>query len=152
MPCADGPPVTSQIFEDHGIVTVSYAATKDGAPPALPKPPANAKVLSYEIALPLPKPIQNASGSGWRYSASGSFSMLEDRMSDPSTGMDYGRFPFRTIQTELAEESGFTGPINPPVINAELVTTPFYPVNLSDPDFYWPQALCITTGFFSANI
>ena len=152
LPCADGEPVVSRVHQDYGVVQRTFAATKNGAPPLLPKPAANETLLSSVTHLPLPIPIQDGTGSGWKYTATGVQEILETEPSTPGTGFDYGRWPFRTAMDDLAENAGFTGPIHPPVINAELVTMPFYPIQLENPDFYWPQALCITTGFFTADI
>lgn len=142
--CDGGGPVTIQVHDPYRVRRVSYSGTSLGRPQVMPRPAVGDSVLSHTHSQGLPVPVQG--GYGWVYTALGAFTVVESGVAPDWSSLEYEcpRYPARMepMATEM-ESAGF--PYEP----GGTLSTPRQTVQLTSPAYQWPQALTITSDFFS---
>ena len=148
LPTADGVPIKISVFKPYVVQRVSYAASKLGEPPVVPKPAATDKVISHTHIMPLPTPFQSGYGSGFVYTVAGAFEIIDAFASSPDVGYDFPRTPYRIepMDSEAAAAGYPTG------FETQLQTFLPADVVLSNPDYVFPSAMVMPSAFFSDKI
>lgn len=147
--CDGGGPVVVRTHDPYRVRRVAYGGVGLGRPQVFPRPADSDSVISFSHIQQLPIPnSSSAGGPFYTYPAMGGYVVLEDGIAPDYSEASYEcpRFPIRAEpMASVADQAGYSylrGETDEEQID----------VRLTDPNWQWPQALTITSDFFSDQL